>query len=190
MINKSIQIIIIAGILTSSYASVIHCSSHECGFNPITNICENNREKDITYVRPYKIYNDVNFIMRFIPHIAIDVKVCNYTTCKINSYGKAQNSKIYSPDIFTSGRECQKNNTKCKKVNKGYWKSYITDWIEISHKYNESFFSFIKNETVYKTKYNLFSNNCASFVSQSLKKANISFGCNIGFLDFPFLCSL
>jgi hypothetical protein len=189
MINKTLQIIIIAGILqilTFVSSSVIYCSKHECGSDPNTNLLD----KETTYVRPYRIYNDVNFMMWFIPHVAMDVKVCNYTTCKINSYGKAENSKIYSPDILTIGRVCIKNSTKCRKVNKGYLKSYITDWIEISQKYNESFFSFIKNETIYKTKYNLFSNNCASFVSQSLQKANVSFGCRIGSIDFPFYCSL
>ena len=53
-------------------------------------------------------------MMKVIPHIAIDVKICNKNNCEITSYGKGNNGKIYSPDIFTNGRKCPENDAKCK----------------------------------------------------------------------------
>ncbi|VVU95260.1 hypothetical protein CPAV1605_985 [seawater metagenome] len=145
-------------------------------------------EDSQTFVRPYYVYNDINFLLQYIPHVALEVQTCYEGDCTQTSYGKAQNSKIYSPDILTSGRECMNENSRCKNINPGYGKRNITDWIPIEPSNSVKLHILLNKETIKPSSYSLFFNNCASFVSNILSNIGISFSCSFGFFDLPYMC--
>jgi len=143
--------------------------------------------ESLTLVRPYYIYNDINLLLQVIPHVALEVQTCSFGTCSQETFGKADNSKIYSPDILTVGRACDQNQDKCRKINPGYNKANITDWIKVND--SDSLEKVLLSEYTKPSPYSLFFNNCASFVSGILNSIGIEFNCKVGFIDFPLWCN-
>jgi hypothetical protein len=142
-----------------------------------------------TYVRPYYIYNDINQLTQYIPHVALEVQTCYNSDCTHTTFGKAANSKVYSPDILTSGRMCDNRVGTCKDINPGYNKKNLTNWIPVNSKSSIKLQIFLNKERMNPSEYSLFFNNCASFVTQILNKIGIKFSCKFGFFDFPYWCS-
>ena len=153
------------------------------------------------YVKPYYIYSKQVFLNRIFPHVAIDVKSCNNDICKITSYGKVSNGKVYSPDILTVGRNCSTKVNycsidkvcpikKCKNVSVGYSKKYLTDnWLKVT---NINAFNRYISDSINKPKgYNLLFQNCATWTTDLLKAGGIkSFSCGFMGIDIPFACGL
>lgn len=145
--------------------------------------------------RPYLIYNQHSMFNRIIPHMAIEVRVCDNTVmmCAEETYGLISNSKVYSPDILTSGRSCASYKSTCKSKCKpcindilsGYWKTYLTDWLVIPKP--EAFILGINKQQIYNP---LFQNS-ASFVSSIMQAGGVSFTCKTWFgIDTPDSCKL
>ncbi len=154
----------------------------------VTSSCSSMNSK--TFVRPYYIYNDINYLMQIFPHVALEVQTCHNGDCIETTYGKAQNSKIYSPDILTEGRDCKGQFfSKCKRINPGYNKKNITDWIPIENQQNTDLHRFIQEETLMPSSYSLLFNNCATFVRNILNKIGVSFSCKMGYFDLPYCCA-
>ena len=143
--------------------------------------------------RPYLIYNQRTLFNRIIPHVAIEVRVFDNTICIDNTYGLVDNSKVYSPDILTSGRTCASYKSKCKNNCKpcrkdilpGYRKKYLTAWLSTPSP--EAFIRRINKKHIYNPLFE----NCASFVSGVLRDGGINFTCETWFgIDTPYTCTI
>lgn len=141
------------------------------------------------FIRPYYIYNNVSYLLQSFPHVAIEIQRCTDSFCYETTVGKANNGKIYSPDIFTVGRICKNNSSKCKNINPGYNKKYISDWIPLYDDQVDKMYYWINQEKIEKSTYFLLVNNCATFVTKIINKIGIKFSCNLFGIDIPYLCS-
>jgi len=146
-------------------------------------------------VRPYLIYNQNTLFNIIIPHMAIEVRTLDNRNqrCTSETYGLVRNSKVYSPDILTSGRTCASYKSRCKNNCKpcrkdifpGYWKKYLTDWLVIPKP--EAFINSINKKQLYNP---LFQNS-ASFVSSAMRAGGIDFTCKTWFgIDTIESCKL
>ena len=127
-------------------------------------------------VRVYTVNSNINVFMNYIPHMAIEVKSCNdiKEMCFINSYGKAKNGKIYSPDLLTEGRDCGEflKWRNCKPIPTGYNFKNITEWISVPKSLVNSF---LEKSFSQPKSYNIINNNCITFVSEFMQHLNIDF---------------
>jgi len=128
-------------------------------------------------VRPYLIYNQHTMFHMVVPHMAVEVRICDNDTmrCVSGTYGLVNNGRVYSPDILTSGRTCVAYKAMCgdnckpckNDIFPGYNKKYMTAWVVIKNQ--EEFVHSITKRQVYNPLFE----NCASFVASAMRAGGI-----------------